>query len=155
MYVLDTTALRTGVSTDGLHEWFTTPSVLAEVRLGKLAKHLELLEGVHLSVKGPKQESLDFIYQASEKTGDATRLSATDIDVLALALELEATIISDDYSIQNVAEYLGIAYVGTATPGIKEVFNWTYRCTGCGRFYDEKSDICDICGSNLKMVRTR
>ncbi|KYK26908.1 MAG: hypothetical protein AYK23_00515 [Candidatus Proteinoplasmatales archaeon SG8-5] len=155
MYVLDATALRTGIATDGSQEWFTTPSVLEEIRLGKVARDLRMLEGVHLVVKAPREDCRERILEASAVTGDDERLSVTDIDVLALALEMSATVLSDDYSIQNVAKRLGLEYAGTAEPGIREVFDWTYRCTGCGRFYDESSGSCEICGSDLKMVRKR
>jgi UPF0271 protein len=153
MYVLDASALRAGFVTDGSHEWYTTPSVLEEIRLGKAARDLEMIESVHLTVKVPKEEYRVSIIHASEETGDEARLSSTDVDVLALALELGAIILSDDYSIQNVARNLGIGYSGTAEPGIKEVFSWTFRCSGCGRYSNEKSESCRICGSGLKLVR--
>lgn len=155
MFVLDATAMRAGLSIDGSHEWYTTPSVKGELEKGKVARDLEILENLHLTVMAPRQELMEKIRQAAEETGDIARLSETDIDVLALALELGATLISDDYSIQNVAKCLKIKYRGGVEPGIKEVFTWTFRCTGCGRYYDENADSCMICGSALRTVRRK
>ena len=153
MFVLDATAMRSGLSIDGSNEYHTTPSVVGELKRGKVARDLEMLEGLHITISEPKEEFLSMIKSAAEKTGDISRLSETDVDVLALALELGATIVSDDYSIQNVSRTLNINYGGGVERGIKEVYEWTYRCTGCGRYFDEKKDSCQICGSALKVVR--
>lgn len=153
MFVLDATVMRSGMTIDGSNEWFTTPSVKGELEKGKVARDMDVLENIHLKVMAPKTEFIDKVKVGAEKTGDIARLSDTDIDVLALALELGATIISDDYSIQNVAECLGIKYRRGVQPGIKKIFGWTFRCTGCGRYYDKKSDCCDICGSALNIVK--
>ena len=153
MFVLDATVMRAGMSIDGFHEWFTTPSVKGELEKGKVARDLEILENIHLKVMAPRHEFLEKIRRAAEKTGDIARLSDTDMEVLALALELGATIISDDYSIQNVAQSMKIEYRSGVEPGIKKIFNWTFRCTGCGRYFEKKYDSCEICGSALKTVR--
>jgi UPF0271 protein len=152
-FVLDATAIRSGISIDGSGIWFTTPSVMGEVERGKAARDLELREGLHLEVLGPKNVFIIEVIKASEKTGDTARLSETDIEVLALALELGAILVTDDYSVQNVAECLGVQYQGSVNPGIKEVFSWTFRCTGCGRYYEEFANSCEICGSAIKMIR--
>lgn len=152
-FVLDATAIRSGLVIDGSGIWYTTPMVLGEVEKGREADDLELREGLHLEVIRPKNDSIIEIVKAAENTGDTARLSETDIDVLALALELDATLVTDDYSIQNVAECLNISYQGTVQPGIREVYSWTFRCTGCGRYYEEKAGSCKTCGSAIKTVR--
>ena len=67
-------------------------------------------------MKAPSQEFLNQAKTASNKVGDSFKLSETDIELLALALELKSTgynpqIVSDDYSIQNVATQLGIEFL--------------------------------------------
>ncbi|HEX69286.1 MAG TPA: hypothetical protein ENG10_03210, partial [Candidatus Bathyarchaeota archaeon] len=53
--------------------------------------------------------------QQSKRTGDFKYLSQADIEVLALALQLKnsgenPTVVTDDYSMQNVANKLGIEF---------------------------------------------
>jgi len=61
----------------------------------------------------------------------------------------------DDYSIQNVATRLGVPYERVLERGIVEVVRWRYRCTGCGRFFDEPIKECPVCGSRVKTTRAR
>jgi UPF0271 protein len=84
--------------------------------------------------------------------GEAQSLSETDISVLALTHQLEATLISDDYSVQNLADELGLSYTGMNTRGIKRRFQWIHYCPGCRKQYTEPQpdNICLICGTELK-----
>jgi UPF0271 protein len=105
-YVLDATALRSGVSTQDKSQWFTTPGVINEIQRGKVSRDLELAIEISITVMAPGEEAHNKIMETARKTGDDGRLSATDIELLALAWELKATIVSDDYSVQNVASIL-------------------------------------------------
>ncbi len=153
--VLDATAIRSGMTISGQHEWFITPSVVDELKKGKTARDLELLQDITMRVTQPSGESVEKVREAAEVTGDISRLSDTDMEVLALGLELEAIILTDDYSIQNLAKVLKIDYQPGITPGIKEVFHWTYRCRGCGRIFNSEPENCPICGSDIKTVRKK
>ena len=153
--VLDATAIRSGMTFSGEFEWYMTPSVKDEVMRGKLARDLELLADISIKIMEPSPDILEKIRRTAGETGDIGRLSDTDVDVLALGLELRATILSDDYSIQNVAKVLGIDYKGGAEKGITEVYNWHWRCRGCGRFFDEEAKECPVCGSGLRSVRKK
>ena len=46
----------------------------------------------------------------AEATGDFARLSDVDIDVLALALEVEAVLVTDDYRLQNCYKHAGVRW---------------------------------------------
>jgi UPF0271 protein len=79
------------------------------------------------------------------------------LQVLALALEIKARgniakIVTDDYSIQNVATKLGLEFVALVTFGIKKVLNWIRYCPACHKTYTAnfKEKECQICGTNLK-----
>lgn len=155
-YVLDATALRSGAAVSGESECHTTPSVLGEVKRGAASKRLALLlESGNLRVSEPNDRHLDAVKKAASETGDLTRLSGTDLDILALALELGAKLLSDDYSVQNVARVLGVEIICTAEAGIREVFVWGFRCRGCGRRYENKMAECPVCGSEVRTVRKR
>lgn len=154
-YVLDATVIRSGMQISGQDEWYTTQSVMNELRKGRPAKDAGLLSDIYLKVLIPAKENMVRVKAQAKQTGDIDRLSDTDLDVLALALELGAIIVSDDYSVQNVARSMSINFISGVQPGIKEVYTWTLRCKGCGRFYEKKIDNCPVCGSALKTVRKK
>ena len=39
--------------------------------------------------------------------------------------------------------------------GIVEVVLWRYRCTGCGRYFEDPTKECPVCGSRVKTTRAR
>lgn len=99
--------------------------------------------------------SLERVEEAARRTGDVTRLSPVDKTVLALALDVEGTIWSDDYSIQNVARVLGIPFKAVGMEGIKRVVKWNYQCIGCRKWYKEELPECPICGSGMRACRRK
>ncbi len=150
-FVLDTSALFSMQDIPPDAEAHTTPSVIGELqKFGD--KRVEFWDEV-LKISHPGKESLERVRRAAEATGDSSRLSRTDVDVLGLALELSAVILTDDYSIQNVAKYLGIEYKPIGLKGIKRLVKWRSRCTGCGRIWDRKYPECPVCGSELRTYR--
>jgi UPF0271 protein len=153
-FVLDTSALISGQDfLDG--EFFTTPSALKEAGKKGMTPQLKSILDVRVQVFQPGRENVDMVIEVSKKTGDVKRLSPTDIEILALAKELGATILSDDYSIQNLAEEMGLPYHGVLIKEIKEKIYWTYRCKGCGRFFEEPHESCPVCGSEVKTKRRK
>ncbi|UCG68096.1 MAG: DNA-binding protein, partial [Thermoplasmata archaeon] len=72
---------------------------------------------------------------------------------LSLALELDCVLLTDDYSIQNIAAKLNVKSRGIAQEGIKETIKWRLRCKGCGRYWEKIHDSCPVCGSDLKTTR--
>jgi UPF0271 protein len=151
--VLDASALLTGRQFPG--ELVTVPGVLRELQRYGMTPQLEAVLDTQVRVLSPGEDARERVRAASESTGDAHRLSPTDRDLLALALELGATLVTDDYSIQNLARILGIPYEAILTPGIKETWTWSYRCTGCGRTWPEWHEECPVCGSPLRTARPR
>ncbi len=109
-----------------------------------------------MRIAAPSTESRETVIEGAIETGDLGRLSDTDIDIIALGSEMDrGLILTDDYSIQNMCEFLGIDYRGAKEEGIKEEWRWTYRCTGCKRNYrPEKAEkheyTCPVCGSRIK-----
>lgn len=127
---------------------YTTPSVVGE--LGDLhAKcRFEALSATVLAVREPREEDLARVEAAALRTGDIGVLSGTDRDILALALELSAVLVTDDFAVQNVAHRLGIR-----TRSIRQrparAIRWRYRCSGCGRYSQGPGD-CPVCGAPIK-----
>ncbi len=154
IFVLDTSFFLYGMdpsSMDG--EVIITPEVEKEVEKGFPARKLRYFtdSGI-LKILSPEKKSLEKVRETAEKTGDIGKLSETDISVIAMAVEKNAVLLSDDYSVQNVARVLGIECRALREDGIKEIWKWTYRCTGCGRRFGEHHEVCPVCGSALKTV---
>lgn len=151
--VLDASALLTGRQFPG--DLVTVPGVLRELRRHGMTAQLEAILETQVRVLSPGKAARERVRAASESTGDAHRLSPTDRELLALALETEGSLVTDDYSIQNLCRTLSLPYESILTPGIKEVWQWSYRCTGCGRTWPEWHDECPTCGSELRTSRPR
>ena len=111
-----------------------------------------LVEG-GLRIISPPEDVVAMVTDHSRKTGDIERVSRTDLEVIALAKHLNGTILSDDYSIQNIAKSLSLPYKTLSERGIEQVFHWELRCRGCGRYYRERHDECPICGSELRTCK--
>lgn len=138
---------------------YTVPAVKEEIAENSLVRvrFRIAVENGKLEVRAP-QES--FIVKANESAtlvGDKHLLSEADLQVLALGLELKAEghhplIVTDDYSIQNVADQMGIEFESLATFGIRFQLQWSRYCPACHRKYpaDYKHRNCEICGTELK-----
>jgi UPF0271 protein len=158
-YVLDTSAIIYGFNprlVEGTH--FITPLVQSEL-LGKKTKQimdLSIASGF-LAVRAPKEEFKEKVKQEAGSTGDLSVLSETDLEVVALALELknggsDPTVVSDDYSLQNLCTMFEINFKPMMTKGISEEFWWFLYCPACGSTYKQslRSTICQVCGHQLK-----
>ncbi|MBU4437610.1 MAG: hypothetical protein L6243_00965 [Candidatus Altiarchaeales archaeon] len=106
-----------------------------------------------IQVREPEEDSVAVVKDAAKKSGDLEKLSENDISVIALALETDSIIVSDDYNIQNISRILNIKYEKTFHSGIKKKLNWIRVCEGCDR--EGKGDVCDVCGSRMKRVPSR
>lgn len=151
--VLDTSALFGLEQVPEDWEAFVTEGVLLELQRYNDRRASNLLP--KLKVSEATSISLTVVKEAAKATGDSRRLSRTDLEVLALAYELGATLASDDYSIQNLASVLGIKFIPLGQKGISKVVRWNYLCTGCGKVFKEPHPDCPICGSHLRTTRRK
>ncbi len=148
-YLLDASAFIYGMIPEG--EIMTPPRVYAEVKDEQSKLKLDLLQG--LIVKEPSQAAVEEVQAAAATTGDDKRISVPDRDLLALAAEEKASgkdvsILTDDYSVQNVARKMGISTMPLRQKRIKYKVVWEKRCMGCNRTYKE-GEVCEVCGSPL------
>nr|MDO8080598.1 ribonuclease VapC [Candidatus Freyarchaeota archaeon] len=159
IYVLDSSALIGGYNPNlinALH--FITPDIFEEVTDEHLRTILSsAVSNEILKLRTPTQASIKNVKKAAKNTGDSVALSSIDIKVIALALDLKnenqnPTIITDDYSLQNAAETLGIPFKTIIREGIKQRFIWIKYCTSCKKQYPNTypEKICEICGGNIK-----
>ena len=156
--LLDTSAFMMGYeATDVKAEHYTVPSVREELREGDLTK-LRFDSAVRrgrLKVVTPDPEYLSEVRSVTLEMGEAGVLSATDEQLLALGVQLKSSapiIVSDDYSVQNVADRLGLGFRSLATPGIRRQFEWVIYCPGCHKIFSvpQPGKVCPMCGTELK-----
>lgn len=158
VYVVDTSAVLTGKPLDIEGVFVTVPSVDAELEEGgRDYRSMQFLKEKGLQVSSPSEEAIRKVHRVAEETGDVARLSDADIDLLALAVDrqkqgADVVILTDDYSIQNVAFSLGIMFKSVSENGITKKFVWRYMCTGCKRKYKEHIKTCPICGKHVKTI---
>jgi UPF0271 protein len=139
-----------------LQNIFIVPKVYHEIK-NRLSKSvLDILIGKNVKIVRPKNASIESAKISASETGDIVRCSATDIEIIALAIEfkekhLNFSVLTDDYSIQNVLTKLGIPFMNINSDGIKYLYIWRKKCIGCKQVYQEfKKNYCDVCGSKLK-----
>jgi len=150
MHVLDSSAFIDEYTTD---EPIATIPMVREELEDEAGYRFDALEGSGMRIHIPDPETVDRVERAARETGDAETLSRTDVRLLATAFEMDATLVTDDYAMQNVAEKLDLAVDVIAKEGIDERRDWQFQCQGCGRVFDENRDRCEICGSGLERKR--
>ncbi len=162
VFIIDAAGVFSGFPTQFTGLFITSPKVLDEVKDAKSKQTLEfLLSSRKLHVCEVKPEFLRRAKEVAKELGELRELSVTDLEVLALFIEFkeygcEVTVVTDDYSIQNIVKYLGGKFIPIKTKGVTHVITYAYLCTKCGyRGEPLKGNICPICGSKMKKVRAR
>ena len=149
--ILDASAFYAGLPFRSSNDCYTTSLVYDEI------KHIKknhdalgtLLETNRLKIREPDKESTKTAIMAAKDTGDFPQLSKQDISIIALCIEMNGEIISDDFAISNVVKNLGLKISPIMTQGIKDVGKWIHYCPGCRTNHTNKKE-CPICGTPLK-----
>jgi len=149
--ILDASAFYVGIPFGSQIECYTTPQVYDEI------KHIKknhdalgiLIETKRLKIIDPETKYKDLVVKMAKATGDFRNLSKEDISSMALCLQLNGEILTDDFAISNVSESLGLKAIPLMTAGIKDKGNWVYYCPGCHKNFSEKSE-CPLCGNILR-----
>ena len=149
---LDASAFYAGVpflSPDVCH---TTPAVLAEVShiKGRFGAIGGLVDAGRIIVSEAGPDGIRKAREAAAETGDLGSLSEQDVSILALAAELGAELVTDDFAVSNAAALMGVRGVPVMTGGIKRAGTWVGRCAGCGRRADRGEARCPECGGPIK-----
>ncbi|MEM2341333.1 MAG: ribonuclease VapC [Candidatus Bathyarchaeia archaeon] len=158
--VLDTSAFIAGFNPlDVEEDTYSVPEVETELldsSIPKIRFNMSVESG-KLKVIKPSPKYIDLVKSTSSEIGDIGFLSEADMSVLALAVQLKENgqnpiIITDDYSIQNVAEKLRLEFTPLASFGIRYQLHWLFYCPACGKKYppNKKIMICENCGTQLK-----
>jgi len=156
--VLDTSAFIAGYEPAGGVELYTVPEVIEELRDTMVRIRVQAsLDSGKLLVERPEKRFTEEVVRAAKEMGDFASLSSTDVSVLALTLQLKEShrnlvLVTEDYSVQNIASRLGIEHMPLATAGISRRIVWETYCPGCRRTYENLApgEACPICGTKLK-----
>jgi UPF0271 protein len=151
-YALDAGAFYAGIPFLSSGRYCTTQAVLDEVRhIKKSHGAIEaLLDAGSLEIVDPDRSSVERAKAAAKKTGDYQKLSKADFSIIALALQLETTLLTDDYAVANVATSLKIPVESSSGKGIKETRKWIAYCSACGRAFGPDAKECPLCGNRLR-----
>ena len=158
--VLDTSAFIAGFDPLTVPDkQYTVQEVKNELNAGSIpwVRFNAAIENGKITIMKPKDSVYQQILEASKKVGDMRYLSEADLQVLALAKELKERelsplIVTDDYSIQNVASKIDVEFSSLMTFGIKYRFKWILYCPACYRKYppNYKPKDCEVCGTEVK-----
>lgn len=154
VFILDTGAFLSGLSMEN-GEFCTIQEVIDELRDrgARLRAEVGIDEGKLAVAPSPDPGK---VREAAAETGDIASLSETDLKILSLGLRYrekgcDPVIVTDDYSIQNVAKKLGLDFAPITERGIKRGLVWRKLCRGCGRVYPtDFTGSCTFCGSPVK-----
>jgi UPF0271 protein len=162
VYVLDSSGIIGGFLSRKLPN-FTIGQVLMEIKDLKSQIFLQsALKNGDITIKEPSLQDIKEVEKVTTESGDILRLSDVDKQVIALALTLKRdemlpTVVTDDYSIQNVLKIMGIPFRSVLTRGIEDVVGWTKFCKGCKKIYPPEYSLtdCEICGSPIHRKRIK
>lgn len=149
--ILDASAFYAGVPFGSTVNSHTTRLVYEEIRHIK-QNHDALgimLDTGRLHISDPDDASVEAARAAARKTGDMAHLSIQDISIIALGIEMDGNIVTDDFAISNVARSLGLKVSPVMTRGIIDAGRWIHYCPGCRTNHKSMSE-CPACGTRLK-----
>lgn len=135
----------------------TIPDVVYELKDYRSKIWFELARENGMKIESSLPDIITTVEECAKKTGDISKLSKTDLSLLAKALEYvdkDVIIVTDDYAVQNVASYLKIKVKPIIQKKIKKKLQWKRQCIGCGRYYTDK-EVCPFCGCNTKLGKEK
>jgi UPF0271 protein len=152
-YAVDAGAFYSGlVFLSSALRYCTTHAVLDEVKhIKKSHEAIEaLIESNTLQIVNSDRKSIQKVVSAARETGDYARLSEADISIIALALQLQIVLVTNDYAVANVASTLKIPVKSVAGKGIRQTRRWIAYCSACGRAFGPNAKECRLCGNRLR-----
>ncbi len=158
--VLDTSALLSW-PIDALENGYVVEGQRSEVSRVAPDRMLSV-EAAGLNWNLPSEVSLRRAASLAKRTGDLVGLSETDLSLLALAMEKNGRMHTDDYRLQNLCSAAGLEWMTVESEGITQIWTWEVRCPGCGHVPEAHQETmpsgdnlghCRNCGLALRISR--
>jgi UPF0271 protein len=151
-FALDATAFYQGFHLHSNNTCITTGLVFEEIShiQEKFSVLESLISNKRIVILEPNEKTIKMIKSIITKIGE-TRLSKADISIIALAKESNATLVTDDFAICNLAKTLAIELLNLGTKGIKDTRKWIKFCKSCGKGYPPTQKVCSLCGNKLRI----
>ncbi len=144
-YVLDSSAFINLERAELEGDIYTTPEIVKEI---KDLRTKSMLNALDIIVKKPEKKYMHMVEETGKKTGDSGILSDADKSIIALALDLGAVLLTDDFAVANLCIEMGIEFMPVKNRKINKKFKRVPYCPNCMK--PRKSKICDICGAKTK-----
>ncbi|MHA1148162.1 MAG: NOB1 family endonuclease [Promethearchaeota archaeon] len=141
----------------------TSSKVIEEIKEGDKNRNIihkvqAALESQSLFLRTPSPDTIKKIKNESKKTGDLKALSLTDVELIALMVELiqseshKVLLFTNDFSMQNLCSELKIPFSPLIREGIKKKIIWEVYCPYCKDTFPPEylNSICENCHSKLK-----
>ncbi len=135
-------------------QFYTTPSILNELKDFKSRMNFKVLqETKKIIISHPDYKDLILTQKKIEKIDPNTLLSSSDIEILALSWRIGATLITNDYRLQNLAILLNTAIDNLSGKKITKTVKWYLKCKNCGQIEKNNIDSCSNCNGKLKKIK--
>ena len=165
--IIDANIFLTGIDFNLFNDFlYTTPNIIEEIEVKKFSeKNRNILHRIQAAIESgklfirvPTDKYFKIVEEKSKITGDFKALSFADKELIALTLELietkgvKAKIYTNDYSMENLCNELGLDYTAIHRKGIEKKILWEVYCPFCKISYKPEYlyQKCDRCGSPLK-----
>lgn len=141
MAIVDANVFLHGRANYRFDQVMTVQDVVDEV---KSEQGRTVLGKLDYEVREPGEEAVSKVKQKSREINSPT--SEEDEKLLALAMEKEGNLVTDDKPLQNLALHLGVEFTGYLEGETERLFRWEEVCANCGEKVG--GDKCLRCGSN-------
>ncbi|MFX1507994.1 MAG: NOB1 family endonuclease [Promethearchaeota archaeon] len=139
------------LSTSG--SFFTTRGVASELKDSRSKMNLDVLKySDRLRFSAPQDKLIEEVKKRIHLIDQQTPLSQVDIEVLALALQVNGTLVSNDLSLQNAALHLNIPIKVISGKKITHLRKWQLKCNSCSKVITDDVEVCPFCGGTLNRV---
>ncbi|WP_338603930.1 NOB1 family endonuclease [Sulfolobus tengchongensis] len=148
--IFDTSAFLAGLQLS-LDKVYTTQEVINEIKDSYSRFNLEIsISSGKVIVMKPSLKNSDKVFKVLNEIRER-KLSKTDISIIALALDLQPSIVfTDDLSVQNVLKYLGIQFSSVKiSKKVEKSFKFKYMCLNCKREFETVYEGCPYCGGEI------
>ncbi len=145
-YVADANVFIHGRGQYPFESAVTTPSVAEELRSQKARLNFDIEDVV---VEEPGEEARDEVLEKARDINSPT--SDADEELLALAMERGARLVTDDKALQNLASHMGVEFESFLSDEIVAERQWKRVCENCGA--EVEGEECGRCGSSRFLLK--